>query len=154
MMATFGRLTDLVENGLALKRSRLFFYVFSQSRTQDFIIELNTQDQLYDEGVDATSTKLESIGGGYAASTIKRKRSKGQPTDRVTLKDTGVFYSTVEVDVQDDAFTIEAYYLKQGQDLRKRWGNNLAGLTADSRATLIQFILPEIRLFLLNYLLK
>ena len=32
----------------------------------------------------------------YAESTIKRKIRKGQPTDRVTLKDKGVFYAGIK----------------------------------------------------------
>ena len=152
-MATFGRLTDLVKNGLELENSGLFFHVFSEDYVKQYIILQNTRGQLF-KGVDAEDVLLESIGGDYTAYTIDLKDRKNQPTDRVTLKDTGDFYKSFSVDVDASSFTIEANYIKGGQDLRDRWGDSLAGLTDDSKTLLAKFVLPEIRKFVLNWLLK
>lgn len=151
-MATFGRLTDLVNRGLKLNDSGLFFHVFSQDYIQQYIILQNTRGQLF-EGIDAEGTLLESIGGDYTAYTIEIKDRKNQPSDRVTLKDTGEFYKSFSVDVGDDEFTINANYMKGGEDLRNRWGVALAGLTDESKTMLAKYILPEVREFTLNYLL-
>ena len=151
-MATFGRLTKLVNRGLELNNSGLFFRVFSQKETEMFIVYLNTEFQLYD-GVNAKGIPLDDIGGSYAESTIKRKARKGQPSDRVTLKDTGAFYKTFSVDVFDDEFYIEASTIKDGHNLVDRWGDDLIGLTEPARLELIEFILPEIQKFVLNWLL-
>lgn len=42
----------------------------------------------------------------YAPRTIKNKIRKGQPTDRVTLKDTGKFYDSLHVEFYNDGFRI------------------------------------------------
>lgn len=152
-MATFGRLTDLVNNGLGLEESGLFFRVFDQKEVKAYIVYLNTQFQLFD-GVNAKGVPLDDIGGSYAESTIKRKKRKGQPTDRVTLKDTGDFYKTFSVDVFDDELYIEASTIKRGGNLVDRWGNDLIGLTDPAKKELIEFVLPDVRAFVLNWLLN
>ena len=56
------------------------------------ILALNTKDQLFDKGIDITGKSMFAK-HPYAPSTVKRKKRKGQPTDRVTLKDTGELHS-------------------------------------------------------------
>lgn len=153
-MHQFGRLTDLIEKGIELIKINPFFFVFKDDYDlQDYIIFLNTEEQLF-KGKDATGKELEDIGGGYSAFTIAYKQTVGQPTDRVTLKDTGVFYKSFEVEIETDKLIIDAYYLKDGEDLRDRWGENLAGLTSESRIKLIEKLLPKLRLFILEFLLN
>lgn len=153
-MHQFGRLTDFIKKGIELTKINPFFFVFRDDYDlQDYIIFLNTEEQLY-KGKDATGKELEDIGGGYSAFTIAYKQTVGQPTDRVTLKDTGVFYKSFEVEVETDKLIIDAYYLKDGEDLRERWGENLAGLTSESRIKLIEKLLPKLRLFILEFLLN
>ena len=152
-MATFGRLTDLVKNGLELENSGLFFHVFSEDYVKQYIILQNTRGQLF-KGVDAEDVLLESIGGDYTAYTIDLKDRKNQPTDRVTLKDTGDFYKTFSVDVFDDELYIEASTIKRGENLVDRWGNDLIGLTDPAKKELIEFVLPDVRAFVLNWLLN
>lgn len=149
-----GRLEDLVNKGIELTKINPFYFVFRDDYDlQDYIIYLNTEEQLY-KGKDATNKDLEDIGGGYSAFTIAYKQAFGQPTDRVTLKDTGAFYKSFEVEVETDKLIIDAYYLKEGEDLRERWGENLAGLTSESKAKLIEKLLPKLRLFILEFLLS
>ncbi len=149
-----GRLEDLVNKGIELTKINPFYFVFRDDYDlQDYIIFLNTEEQLF-KGKDATGKELEDIGGGYSAFTVAYKQAFGQPTDRVTLKDTGVFYKSFEVEVETDKLIIDAYYLKEGEDLRERWGENLAGLTSESKAKLIEKLLPKLRLFILEFLLS
>lgn len=65
----------------------------SINNNKDEIKFLQTQEQLFlgknSKGVD--------IKPAYANSTIKIKRKKGLPTDRVTLFDTGDFYRSLEI---------------------------------------------------------
>lgn len=58
--------------------------------------------QLY-AGLDGYDNELRPL---YAQRTIKRKQRKGQPTDRVTLKDTGKFYLSLDVEFDDNGFRI------------------------------------------------
>lgn len=150
-----GRLTDLIEKGIELTKINPFYFVLRDDyELQDYIIYLNTEEQLY-KGKDATGKELENIGGGYSAFTIAYKQAFGQPYDRVTLKDTGLFYKSFEVEIETDKLIIDAYYLTDdGEDLRSRWGDNLAGLTSKSRAKLIDELIPKLRGFILEFLLS
>ena len=49
---------------------------------------------------------LESIKPPYAPRTIRKKLKKGQPTDRVTLRDTGDFYESLHIEFDEGGFRI------------------------------------------------
>jgi hypothetical protein len=99
------------------------------------------QDQLY-------SGKL-STGGWifpqYSPSTKVRKRKKGQPTDRVTLKDTGAFYKGIFIDVRGDIFVIDSSD-EYGSDITgskrdklvEKYGVEIFGLNKDSKVEYIK----------------
>ena len=131
------RLKRLANNIINLDLDRIVNIILSDRDVQDFIINLNTEGQLF-KGIDSLGVSLDSIGGDYAASTKARKGRKGQPTDRVTLKDSGDFYKTFDIDVFAKGFTIEADTIKSGQDLEGRWGDKLVGLTKENKILLVQ----------------
>jgi hypothetical protein len=126
-----------------LTTDKILSEVLAKNEVKSQIVRLNTVEQLY-VGLNAEGTRLESIGGGYKPSTIRRKRAKGQPTDRVTLLDSRRFYKSFRVEVKPKVFEIAANYIKSGYDLRKRWGGKLAGLTDMSRAKLRSYLIPRI----------
>lgn len=64
------------------------------------LVDANTE-MLY-SGIDAEGKSL----GQYAPRTIEYKEKKGQPTDRITLKDTGEYYAGKEVVKTGDDYTI------------------------------------------------
>ena len=49
-------------------------------------------------GIKIDNTQI----GDYALSTIKYKQRKGQPFDRVTLRDTGEFYNNLQINAKPD----------------------------------------------------
>ena len=65
----------------------------SITQNKQIILELQTQEQMY-QGIDSKGIDIKPA---YADSTIKIKRKKRQPTDRVTLFDTGAFYNSLEI---------------------------------------------------------
>lgn len=65
----------------------------SINTNKNVLIEQQTDGQ-FDKGKDANSI---SFIPSYATSTKRIKRKKGQPTDRVTLKDTGKLYDSVNI---------------------------------------------------------
>ena len=65
----------------------------SITQNKQIILELQTQEQMY-QGIDSKGIDIKPA---YADSTIKIKRKKLQPTDRVTLFDTGAFYNSLEI---------------------------------------------------------
>jgi hypothetical protein len=80
----------------------------SITQNNQVILELQTQEQMY-QGKDSKGIDIKPA---YADSTIKIKRRKRQPTDRVTLFDTGAFYNSLEIIAgQNDAIirTIISY---------------------------------------------
>ena len=90
------------------------------------IVEAN-KEQLYEFGQNPLGISL----GSYSPYTIKRKIEKGQPYDRVTLKDSGDFYAGFHLEADNTGFTITSSDWKTGE-LLARWGQ-IFGLTVANR---------------------
>jgi hypothetical protein len=86
-------LDDLKKTVAELQKSVNLSIQESINKNKQVIKELQTQEQLY----QGKNSKGIDIKPAYAQSTIKIKRKKGQPTDRVTLFDRGDFYRSLEV---------------------------------------------------------
>lgn len=118
--------------------------ILKQAKTKKYITYLNTKVQLFDYGEDARGVQLAAVGGGYAPSTIRIKSRKGQPTNRVTLKDTGDFYKSFDVQVKPNAdFSITSDSIKNGVDLHKRWGENIEGLQPENVVLVMDYLETE-----------
>lgn len=127
----------------------------------DLIIELNTREQLFNQGVNSDGTPLTLIGGRYSESTIEGvpgkfagKRELGLPTDHVTLFQTGDFYASwrVFLDSNND-FEITNNPIKDGVNILDRWGVRVLGLTGESQAKFNDMVrekVPEIVLNLID----
>ena len=119
---------------------------FDIARTDTFkklVISLNTEgtptSQLFELGEDSEGTKLSQIGGDYSPFTVQEKQRKGQPTDRITLKDTGEFYRSFVVIPFKGGFRIEADTIKDDTDLEKEWGQNIIGLSPENIEIIVNF---------------
>jgi len=81
-----------------------------ERNTKDLIPDL-IRERLFTEGTYSDGTPITTFHAQpplvYSSATVGIKKSKGQPTDRVTLKDRGKFYSTIKVSYQQDGFTID-----------------------------------------------
>jgi hypothetical protein len=64
------------------------------------------------------------------------KKAKGQPTDRVTLRDTGDFESSFYLDVEDTYFEITAADFKT-EKLMHKYGKDISGLNEENLRILI-----------------
>ena len=114
--------------------------ILKDKRIQKQITDLNTEVQLFQRGEDSEGKKLEK----YAPSTIRIKKIRRQPTNRTTLKDTGDMYETWYVNVGNDAsFTIEANTVKDGYDLREKYGDDIVGLTDENVKIVIELLEQE-----------
>ena len=99
------------------------------------IKRLNTEVQLGDENIDSTGRLLSDIGGDYSPFTIQESQRKGRAkkgSDRIDLHDTGEFWESFFVKVDNNGIDIEADTIKDGEDLRDSWGENIIGLTEKS----------------------
>jgi hypothetical protein len=71
--------------------------------TKDAIADFNAEQMF--QGLRSDGAE---INPQYSHTTIAIKKEKGQPTDRVTLKDTGAFYAGIRVVVTGDNITIDS----------------------------------------------
>ena len=115
------------------------------------ILDLNIS-QLWEKGQDSTGRILRSefaIGGNvYSTRTIIYKSDKGQPIDRVTLKDDGDFYQGFILKVTNSGITITSTDSKTGK-LVKVWGRDIFGLNKENMNELIEeMIKPELKIMI------
>lgn len=122
---SLARLNQLIKNVQDVE-DNLDAIVLDQVRKfEPEILELNTQDQLAQRGVDGAGAKLFPE---YRPLTIKIKTIKGQPTDRVTLEDTGDFFDGFRIHYGRTFFGIFSEDEKADK-LEAKYGPDIFGLT-------------------------
>jgi len=129
------KLEKFKSNGIDL----LLVEAFESSKKK--IIQLNTIEQLYKKGVDNQNKAIEPP---YTPLTVSIKKKKGQPSNRVTLKDTGDFYKATDVDFGAKKFTITNFDDKY-EKLSEKYGDEILGLTLESQAILKDIIIKKIK---------
>jgi hypothetical protein len=144
-MKFFKPITQKIAALQRLNETKALHDLLRDKELQEYVFDLNRQNQLFDEGINSEGEALKLIGGDYSKKTKRIKSDKGQPTNRVTLKDTGEFYSSFALRNTRDGFEIVADTIKDDQDLRTRWGNEILGLTSDSTGELAFRLVPLIQ---------
>lgn len=94
---------------------------------EDVIVSAIADDQLYRRGVNGRDEKIMDY-EPYKPKTIQIKKRKGQPTTRVTLRDTGDFHKSMYVVFDAEGFYITASDEKT-PDLVKKYGEEIFRLT-------------------------
>ncbi|MEG0579809.1 MAG: hypothetical protein RR490_07830 [Niameybacter sp.] len=120
----------------------LFEYIRLEVIDDEAIIaDMNAQVQLYEQGVYTTGEPI-SDKVPYTSTTIQVKLAKGQPTNRVTLKDEGDFHASFRVIADDVSFFIDATDWKASK-LAEKYGFDIFGLTDENLNELIwEYIYP------------
>ena len=117
-----------------------------------FIAE-NSQDvaayvsdmQLFVEGIRGEDGAFIADYWPYHPFTVDVKQSKGQPTDRVTLRDTGAFHASIKVITDNEKFTVTATDPKT-DDLLDKYGEGILHLSDENLHSLkVALLLPELR---------
>lgn len=107
-----------------------------------YIVDMNAQEQLFEKGENALGISIAEY-RPYSPMTLRIKAGKGQPTDRVTLRDEGDFESSFFVEVGNDRFEIKASDFK-AEELSQKYGD-IMGLNNENKAELIwQYLYPAI----------
>jgi hypothetical protein len=138
----FNRVHKRLDNIIALDENQLIKEVLSNKEVQRFIIDLNTQGQLFEKGIDALGVSL----GDYAATTIEGtsnfngKKEKGQRFDHITLNDTGKFYKSFKIVLSAKSFSIVADGQKDDVNLLEEF-RNVLGLTDEH----LQIVIDALR---------
>lgn len=94
---------------------------------EDVIVSAIADDQLYRRGINGMDEKIMDY-MPYKPKTIQIKKKKGQPTTRVTLRDTGAFHEAMLV-----VFDSEGFYVTSSDpktpDLIEKYGEAIFRLT-------------------------
>lgn len=108
-----------------------------------FIVNMNTEDQLFDQGINNLGVSISDY-QPYSGLTIEIKHEKGQPYDRVTLHDEGDFAGSVFIEVGNEFFEIKAADIKTAK-LIEKYGRQILGLTTENIKSVIwDYIYPEL----------
>jgi hypothetical protein len=115
------------------------------SDMEELIIDLN-QDQLYEAGQDSEGKSL----GKYSPYTIGIKQRKGQPTNRITLYDTGEFYESFTVKYTGGELVLDANGEKDDTNLFEEYGVDILGLNDRNMSIFIKELAKRIIFYLSN----
>lgn len=108
-----------------------------------YIVDMNAEEQLFEQGINRLGVEISDY-APYGPVTIEIKEAKGQPTNRVTLRDEGDFESSFFLEVGTKQFEIKASDWKT-EELIKKYGRQILGLTDENIAILIwQYIYPDL----------
>ena len=125
-------------------------FLFRNVEFRKLIIDLNTNEQLFEQGIDSKGDEL----GTYSAYTKSIKQTKGQRTDHITLKDTGEFYKSFRVVLNGSSIQIVANPIKDDTNLFREYGIDIVGLTEDSMSVVATKALRLIKPYIKEKLTK
>ena len=147
----------IARNVKKLNEEKAFQKVIRNKTIQVEAIRLNRDEQLYKRGVDVFGVSMRSQyargSNVYADRTIVLKREKNQPTDRVTLRDTGAMYKTFKTKIVGDELMLDVNSIKEGKDLQKSFGQ-FVGLDEFSKEILIEKSKPIVLDYVKNTILQ
>lgn len=146
----------IARNVKKLNKEKAFQKVIRNKTIQVEAIRLNRDEQLFQKGVDNQGNKMRSdyarSGNFYSNYTIAIKNEKNQPTDRVTLRDTGAMYKTFKTKIVGDDLMLDVNSIKEGKDLVDSFGE-FAGLNAESKNKLLIVAKPIVLDYVKNTIL-
>lgn len=118
-------------------------------RNEQEILDLNRQNQLYDQGEDVDGSKLID----YKPFTIEIKQLLGQPYDRTTLFYSGAFYNSFRTAVNPEQYRIEIIATdSKTLSLVKKYGDILGLQNENISIFDREIIFPEITKYIKTYL--
>ena len=121
----YGGILDLLDETISIDDTQAWLYALGHEDVRKEIIRLNTENQLFEEGIDSLGHSL----GTYRPFTIDIKRKTGLPYDRVTLFQDGTFYRSFRLTYDSESYTIDANGDKSDKNLFDVYGDDVLGLT-------------------------
>ena len=99
--------------------------------------------QLYEQGINRIGVKLSDF-APYSETTVMLKRIKGDPYDRVTLRDDGDFHGEWKVEADDKGFKLTTSDWKE-ELLGRHYGKEIYGLTEENAQEFTtEYIKPDL----------
>jgi len=108
-------------------------------QNESIALDLNT-NQLF-EGKDCNNQVIQPP---YSIMTIEIKKYKGQPYDRVTLRNEGEFYQKFTLLAEKFPVMFDSMSFKT-PDLTEKYGTEIFGLTENNKAEFVEEIKPEVQ---------
>ena len=115
----------------------------------DTIIEDYQAEQMF-EGKRADGTDIEP---GYKEITKMIKRAKGQPVNRVTLKDEGDFHRGIKIQKVGDEFEMDSTDFKTSKLVRK-YGVNIFGFDQQRLELVKEVISNDVKKAVYEYFVR
>lgn len=114
-----------------------------------FVLEENiAEDQLFKKGQDGDGEPLKDQKTGrlgYTRTTIRIKISKGQPVDRITLRDERKFHPSITIDAFDDRFEVSSN-VTHAKFLISRYGENILKPSRENMTNFMtNYFIPNIK---------
>lgn len=103
---------------------------------ENVIVSAIANDQLYRRGINGAGVRIKDY-APYHPMTIAIKQAKGQPTNRVTLRDTGAFHKSMYLVADSEGFYVDATDDKT-ELLENKYGDKIMTLTGDNIQRLLQ----------------
>lgn len=120
-------------------------------RNEEVIVKMIAEEQLYEYGIEGRGIEIASY-RPYALRTIKKKQRKGQPYNRVTLRDTGEFHRSLKVVFDDNGFYVTSTDDK-AQYLLEKYGKTIFRLTDENLKILLnEYIRPSLKVKFKNFI--
>ena len=136
----FERTKRLFSALIRLDETKIINSILKNKDFQKFIISLNQNDQLFEEGIDSLGISL----GEYSDFTKFEKKRKGDRFDHITLLDTGGFYKSFKVTISGGGFSIDADPIKDDTNLFTEFGKEIVGLIPENKQIVIDAIREKI----------
>ena len=121
--------------------------VEAQEKALLTIIRANEADALdlnLSQLLQGKNAEEKEIVPGYTPFTIMIKKAKGQPSDRVTLKDEGDFHNSFFLEAQKFPVVFDAKDRKTSM-LTEKYGSEIFGLGKKSKDEFVEDIKPEVQ---------
>lgn len=128
------------ELGILTKNARLLNDSSAWINSFDFnvkneIIYFIQKDQLFDKGIDENNNVI----GYYSIKTQEINPNK-KVGEHYTFLDTGDFFKSMFIRVLKDSFEVDANGIKENTDLFVKYGNEIIGLTIESKEKLVEIL--------------
>lgn len=136
----------------ALKRfeKKVPLFIMQEIKANEAIlIDMNIESQLYEKGINNEGVSIASY-QPYQPATIEIKKQKGQPTNRVTLRDEGDFQRGWYTKPVTGGVEFDSHDWKNG-NLADKYGEEIYGLTEENETDFREsYVRPRLQLELNN----
>jgi len=133
-------LLEIVEELKTIETSRNEIIERVLRENEEIVVEYVSENQLFEKGEDGQGRSL----GNYTFATMQIKQRKNQPTDRMTLRDTGEFHRRFYIEFSPNGFSIRSSDDKE-EMLKDEHGESIMDINDENLTDLMEnYVMPEL----------